>query len=288
LSLNVTVYDKRTTDALLSVPLPGSLGAGIARMENVGVVTNRGIEVSLNARVLDRDDIRYDVAIEASGNRNRLVQLAPNVRALSGFGYSNRPGYPLFGLWWPKLLGYADNNANGSIEPNEAWVSDTAVFLGSTIPSRTITAANQVGLLRDRLRLSALFDYRAGFVSHNVNNLFQCVFVQNCAALHLPGYDLREQAKAIVGVRAFGAYAEPGDFIKLRELSATYALPTDWLRRMRVAATTLTLTARNVATITNFNSWDPENNTSGTDGPNYNFVQLAQPRVYTMRLTFGF
>jgi hypothetical protein len=57
---------------------------------------------------------------------------------------------------------------------------------------------------------------------------------------------------------------------------------------MRVAATTLTLTARNVATITNFNSWDPENNTSGTDGPNYNFVQLAQPRVYTMRLTFGF
>ncbi|MEW5918047.1 MAG: TonB-dependent receptor, partial [Gemmatimonadota bacterium] len=40
LSLSVTYYDKRTSDALVSRALPGSLGAGSARMENVGVVSN--------------------------------------------------------------------------------------------------------------------------------------------------------------------------------------------------------------------------------------------------------
>lgn len=287
-SLSTTFYQKRTTDALLNVPLPGSLGAGTTLLENVGIVVNHGVEVSLNARVLNGDAIRYDAVIEASGNRNRLVRLAPGVPKIAGFGYENRRAYPLFGLWWPKLNGYEDRNGNGTIEPNEVWGSDTAVFLGSTIPTRTVSLANHVALLRDRVRLSALFDYRGGFVSHNVNKLFQCVFVQNCAALHVPGYDLREQARAIVGVRAFGAYAERADFVKLREVSATYVLPPTLLSRARVGSASLTLTARNVATFTGFGSWDPETNTSGIDGPNYNFVQLAQPRVFLLRLNMGF
>jgi TonB-linked SusC/RagA family outer membrane protein len=287
-SVVVTYYDKKTTDALINRPLPGSLGAGAARVENVGVVTNKGIEVSVNARVIDRDDIRYDLGLEASGNKNRLEELAPGIPPLTGFGFQNRPGYPLFGLWWPKLTGFSDANNNGTIEPSEVTVTDTAVFNGSTVPTKTLTASNTIGLFKDRLRLAALVDYRGGYISHNVNNLFQCAFVQNCAALHVKGFDLKEQAKAVAGPRAFAAYAEKADFVKLREISATYTLPTSWLSRVRASSATIVLTARNLATWTDFNSWDPENNTSGSDGPNYNFVQLAQPRVYLVRLNFGF
>jgi hypothetical protein len=287
-SLGVTYYDKYTTDALVNRALPGSLGAGSARVENVGAVSNRGIEASLSARVIERRAFRYDVALEAWANRNRLEELAPGVPRIAGFGYQNRPGYPLFGLWWPKLLGYNDEDANGAIDINEAWGSDTAVFLGSTVPIRTLTATNHVALFDERVRLSAMLDLRAGYVSHNVNNLFQCVFVQNCAALHVPGYDQREQAKAIVGTRAFGAYAEHADFVKLREVSASFAIPQRLLARARAASGTLVFTARNLGTWTRFDSWDPENNTSGSDGPNYNFVQLAQPRVFLVRLNVGF
>jgi hypothetical protein len=167
-------------------------------------------------------------------------------------------------------------------------VTDTAVFNGSTVPTRTFTANNSVGLFADRLRLAALVDFRGGFVSHNVNNLFQCAFVQNCAALHVKDFDLEEQAKAVAGPRAFAAYAEKADFVKLREISATYSLPSSWASRIRASQASIVLTARNLATWTDFNSWDPENVTSGTDGPNYNFVQLAQPRVYLVRVNLGF
>ena len=287
-SVVLTYYDKKTSDALINRPLPGSLGAGGARVENVGVVTNKGTEVSINARVLDRVNLRYDLGLEASWNKNRLEELAPGIPPLTGFGFQNRPGYPLFGLWWPKLTGFKDANSNGTIEPNEVTVTDTAVFNGSTVPTRTLTASNTVGLFKDRVRLSALVDYRGGYVSHNVNNLFQCAFVQNCAALHVKGFNLEEQAKAVAGPRAFAAYAEKADFVKLRELSATYAIPTNWLSRVRASQASLVVTARNLVTWTDFNSWDPENNTSGSDGPNYNFVQLAQPRVYLVRLNLAF
>jgi hypothetical protein len=283
-SLQVTYYDKKTTDALVNRPLPGSLGAGASRIENVGTVTNKGIEVSLNARVVDRDDVRWDVGVEASGNKNRLESRAEGIPPLTGFGFQNRPGYPLFGLWWPRLTSFADANGNNIIEPSEVTVTDTAAFNGSTVPVRTISVNSSIGLFKDRLRMSGLLDYRGGFVSHNVNGMFQCAFRQNCAALHVAGYDLEEQAKAVAGPRAFGAYGEKADFVRLREISVLYALTPNLASMVKASGVSIVLTGRNLALWTDFTSWDPENNTSGTDGPNYNFVQQAQPRVFLLRI----
>ncbi|MCC6773074.1 MAG: SusC/RagA family TonB-linked outer membrane protein [Gemmatimonadaceae bacterium] len=287
-SLQVTYYDKKTTDALVNRPLPGSLGAGASRIENVGTVTNKGIEVSLNARVVDRDDVRWDVGVEASGNKNRLESLAEGIPPLTGFGFQNRPGYPLFGLWWPRLTSFADANGNNIIEPSEVTVTDTAAFNGSTVPVRTISVNSSIGLFKDRLRMSGLLDYRGGFVSHNVNGMFQCAFRQNCAALHVAGYDLEEQAKAVAGPRAFGAYGEKADFVRLREISVLYALTPNLASMVKASGVSIVLTGRNLALWTDFTSWDPENNTSGTDGPNYNFVQQAQPRVFLLRINLTY
>ena len=78
-SLQVTYYAKKTTDALVNRPLPGSLGAGASRTENIGVVTNKGIEISANTRVWDSEALRWDLGIEASENKNKLVSLAPGI-----------------------------------------------------------------------------------------------------------------------------------------------------------------------------------------------------------------
>ncbi|MBC7897874.1 MAG: SusC/RagA family TonB-linked outer membrane protein [Cytophagaceae bacterium] len=288
LSVQVTYYSKETTDALVNRPLPGSLGAGASRIENVGVVTNKGFEISANTRVWDSDNIRWDLGVEASSNRNKLVSLAEGIPPLTGFGFQNRPGFPLFGLWWPRLTGFSDANANGTIEPSEITVTDTAVFNGPTVPVHTITVTNSFGLLRDRLRISGMLDYRGGFVSHNVNGLFQCAFRQNCAALHVKNYDLEEQAKAVAGPRAFGAYGEDATFLRFRELSVQVTLPRSVQRLLRTSNGTAQVTGRNLAIWTDFTSWDPENNTSGTDGPNYNFVQQAQPRQFMVRLNLTY
>jgi TonB-linked SusC/RagA family outer membrane protein len=287
-SLQVTYYNKETTDALVNRPLPGSLGAGASRIENIGVVTNKGIEISTNARMWDSDNLRWDLGVEYAQNKNKLVSLAPGIPPLTGFGFQNRPGFPLFGLWWPRLKSYKDANNNQQIEPSEVVVTDTAVFNGYTVPVNTIGINNSFGLLKDRLRISGLLDIRTGFVSHNVNNLFQCAFVQNCAALHVKGFDLEEQAKAVAGPRAFGAYGEKADFMRLREASISYTLTPRMASLLKANGATVTLTGRNLWLQSDFNSWDPENATAGQDGPNYNFVQQAQPRQFLVRFNLNY
>ena len=51
----------------------------------------------------------------------------------------------------------------------------------------------------------------------------------------------------------------------------------------------ITLTGRNLLLKKfGFTSWDPENNTQSVDGPNYNFVQQAQPLIGILRVNLGF
>ena len=74
-NVQVTYYNKRTTDALIQRVLPGSLGATVSRIENVGVVTNTGVEVSFNGRLIDLSNAAFDLNVEVSRNKNKLVDL---------------------------------------------------------------------------------------------------------------------------------------------------------------------------------------------------------------------
>jgi TonB-dependent SusC/RagA subfamily outer membrane receptor len=286
--LGITLYDKTTKDALVNRNIPPSLGTTAARIENIGTVNNKGIELSLNARVLDRPSMAWDVQVEAAGNKNRLKSLGPGVPPLVGFGYKNIPNYPLFGIWWPEFKSFADANSDGFIDPTEVVVSDTLEFLGSSVPTRTVTLSNVFSVLNNRLRLAFLTEYKSGFVSLDVNNLFSCAFQRNCRALHDPAASLEDQAAAIAGPRAFGAYADDGTFVRLREASVAYDLSPRVARYIRARSATAVLTARNVFLWTGFSSWDPENVTQSTDASNYNFGQQAQPRIFILRFNLGF
>jgi len=288
--IQFTYYNKSTTDALVNRELPGSLGATQTRVENLGEVMNQGIEVSLDARILEREDLSWSVAITGAKNSNELIELGEGVTPLQGFGYKQAVGFPLYGLWWPRLESWEDANGDGIIVPSEVVVSDTAVFNGSTIPTQNLQLGTSLSLWSGRVEIGGLLDYQGGYVSHNVNTLFQCAFVQNCRDLNDPSAPLEAQAKAVAGSRAFGAYAEDASFLKVREAHIRLNTPAEWAQRIGARSASVILTGRNLYTYTNFTSWDPEVNTSGasTDGPNYNFVQAGQLRAFMLRVNLGY
>jgi hypothetical protein len=268
---------------------PYSLGGVASRLENVGTVSNKGIEVSVFARLLETRNVTWDLNLEASGNKNRLLDLAPGVPPIVGFGFKNIPGYPMFGLWWQALTGWSDADGNGAIDPSEVQVTDTLAFHGSTIPTRTLAANTSVSLFENKFRIGGQLDYRGGFVTHNINDLFQCAFQGNCRQLHEPGATLEEQAKAVAGPRAFGAYAENGEFIRLREATITYNAPAKLAGFFGARSMNVSLTGRNLALWTfGFTSWDPENVTGSQDASNYNFVQQRAPLTGLFRINLGF
>src|SRR6202047_997954 len=60
-------------------------------------------------------------------------------------------------------------------------------------------------------------------------------------------------------------FDEPGWFIKMRELSLTLFAPDGWARAMRASRVSLTLSGRNLWTITDYSGVDPEVNAFGQD-----------------------
>jgi hypothetical protein len=155
------------------------------------------------------------------------------------------------------------------------------------VPTHSFSFSPTLTLFK-RLTLSGLLDRRGGFSNLNANDWFQCVPTQNCRAINDPSAPLVDQAMAIAGGNGIGTYLENASFWKLRELSASYNIPERYVARLRATSAIVRLTARNIATWSKFKSWDPEIATQGDDAAVYNFVQLAPPRIYTVRLNLGF
>lgn len=289
-TIQLTYYDKLTEDAIVRRDIAPSQTAGASIFDNVGTVSNKGLEVSLNARLLDLNVVRYDAQVEASWNKNKLVKLAPGIEPFGGFGYQNAPGRPLFANYWPKIKSFSDKNNDGVIIPSEVETTAGSVYGGPSVPTRTISLNNTVALLKDKLRINGLLDFRGGNIMHQISDGFACALgPNNCADTHVKGTPLDRQARAVIAGAALGAYWEKGDFLRLRELSATYELPARWATLAKARNASVVLSGRNLYMWTKeFTGADPESQTQGTDATPYSFVQLAQPRYFNFRVNLAY
>ena len=308
LSLELTYYSKSTRDALIQRQLAPSTGAQ-TQFENLGEVTNKGFEGTLNATVLDTRNVKWNVTFNGSVNSNRLVTLGVGVDTIFfGLGAvdgnsSQRfvEGQPTGGYWQRPLLSWADKNDDGIISPLgcgptsaddtadcEVSLGDNSVYLGNPLPERELTLNTTFTLFR-YVRVGGVIDHRGGYQLYNATEQFRCVTFLTCQA----GYDkrvpLERQAARMASVLGTDAgYIEDADFVKLREVSVTLLAPNDWARRVRASNLSLTLAGRNLATWTDYTGFDPELNFNGTS--NYSTADfLTQPpvRYFTARLTLN-
>ena len=231
----LTYYNKTSRDALISRILPPSIGTGAtARLENLGEVRNSGFEALINAQIIRRKAFAWDVSLNGSTNDNELVSLG-NVPPIAGSTQQEREGYPLYGWWSRRLLGYEDKDGNGIIsynaDPNlsEIMVSDTAEFHGYPLPKREFALTNGIELFNRSLRLSAMIDYKGGHLVYNNSERIRCASRFNCEGLINPNASLFEQARTVMvrehPSRSVAGFFEKGDFVRFRELSLAWTAP---------------------------------------------------------------
>ena len=81
---------------------------------------------------------------------------------------------------------------------------------------------------------------------------------------------------------------EKADFIRFREVSLTADVPDRWASAaLRAQGVSVTLSARNLGTITDYTGIDPESTYGQADVPN-DFLTLPPPTYFTFRMNIRY
>jgi len=302
-TIDLTYYRKRTKDALIDAIVPPSAGAAANVRRNLGSTQNKGWELLLTSRFLDRSWLGLDLTVNGAYNTNEVVSLGGTPAQVIGNFRRVEEGYPLFSFWSQKITGYQDKNGDGIIvyntDPalNEVFVDAATTFVGYAQPTKTVAVIPAAELFQRRLRLTAMFDFRGGHYIWNDTERIRCGSRANCLGVSKVGAPLFEQARAIAlrdhPSHTLAGYLEKGDFLMLREITASYTVPERFTRMVRgVRSANVNFAARNLAWWANdqYTGIHPDiDRVAGADDdiPDQ-FQTLGPPTTFVFRINLGF
>lgn len=298
-NLDVTYYSKITKDALISAIIAPSVGSVTAQLRNLGAVKNAGLEASVSMQLLQGRMLGWDINLSGSKNANKVVSLGDTPPQI---GTTSRTvaGYPIAGLWAIPIKGYQDKNGDGLLTyfadaaKNEVFTGDTAEYRGYATPPNQLTLTNGFDVFNHKLRITSLFDYRGGNKWYNNTERIRCTR-PNCSGRMNQKAELVDQATNIAAneapARTLDGYFQDGSFVRLREISAQFILPTEWASKLaRAKSLSMVLSGRNLKLWTKYRGTDPEsgfNTTSGTEAPQ-EFQTIGPPSYFILRFNLGY
>ncbi len=119
INLTGTYYYSKTNDAILTVPLAYSSGFA-AKLFNAGVITNKGVELTLSTTPVRVKDFSWDLTFNWSTNKNLVEKLAPGVDKILIAGFTNGEVDAFAGKPYGQIFGntYVRANPGNAKDPN--------------------------------------------------------------------------------------------------------------------------------------------------------------------------
>ncbi|MBK5261938.1 MAG: TonB-dependent receptor [Peptostreptococcaceae bacterium] len=282
-------YVKKTSDLLYvyQVPTPPYLYSRI--LANVGDLTNKGVEVSFNANILNTRDFTWDVNLTLAHNKQEIDKLSNQVyqtdRVYSGelqgvLGMSNRfsqiisEGYPIGTFYGPRCEGLDENGK--FILANEGKEE----VLGNAQPKLTSGLAFNFSYRDFDLNFSGY-----GMFGQKVLNVAGMSMGYNN---HMPDYNaIRSFVESGITGENMPVYSsfwlEDASFFRLQSATLGYTLPENLLKKTGINKIRFYVTGENLFVLTKYSGLDPEVGISSISEPG-----LDKGQIYPMPRTFSF
>jgi len=268
-SVGFTYFAQRTRDVIVPLISPPSTGFPGPQPFNLGAISNRGTETSVDARLLQGRALGWSLGLTFSTNHSLVESLggAPSITLASiGAGTGNQfflEGYPI-AAWFARRVVSADRDANGRPVnilcdggPQKAPVAcsnnattNPLVYLGPPNPTWEGALRTTITVSRN-LRLYGLVDFRGGNIVNNGDLAFGSINTpRNSRAINDSSDVLLLAIDSLTraGVtNILGQGIMKGGFAKLREVSVAYSFPHSWAARFGAEGTSVTIAARNLA-----------------------------------------
>jgi hypothetical protein len=300
----LTYYNKTTTDDILNATVSVASGYG-SKVVNIGEISNKGIELLLTGTPIRNDDFTWDVSFNLGHNKNLVKSLLDPekedeflnveqsrhlhafVRHYEGMPYSQVSGY--------KYL----RNASGTIQLDDSGLPLRDDEAG-IVPFGTGYAPYNGGLQNSfrykNFDLAFSIDYRFGGYMHSGTNARAYMYGlhKNTLAGRETGIgtvsaeNVQEYYRRI-GDKITEEFIYKSDFIKLREVSIGYSLPSKISEKLSVASLSLSLVGRNLLTLyKDVPNVDPESGYHVGNGQGLEFFPVPRIRSLGLNLNVKF
>lgn len=275
---SVEYYQKNTDDLIFEIDVPVPPNLFPSSFINVGKVENKGVEAMLRYDVIRTPTSSWNTGFTFSTVDVFLARFETDVpRFIANVGSPGqnatqqvriRQGEPLGQLWGPRFAGIDEDgtwkffNADGErVTSGEIAREDEAV-IGNAIPDFELGWTNSMMFRNWDASL-----FLRGVFGHDLVNHAR-VFYENPS--NITTYNVLTSAKDLANLQSAPAYSsfhvEDATFVRLENLSIGYTVPfseTSQINRLR-----LSVSARNLFTITGYDGIDPEVRWVDSEGNN--------------------
>ncbi|MFT4023695.1 MAG: TonB-dependent receptor [Flavihumibacter sp.] len=292
-------YRKKTSDLLNAVQLPRTTGFTNS-LRNVGKIANNGFEFDINARAIDNKELKWDIGLNMSFNRSKVLALYGGQDILAGqlqmilftdFANTYREGEPLGVIYGYKEDGYDEK---GLVK----YVSTTdKVKIGDPNP-KAIFGFNS------NLRFKDFYFsmFWGGSLGNDIVNMSKVAFTVETGGGINKLRELKDNHWTPTNTNAkypiysssnkllfSDRYVEDGSFIRMRNIEIGYDVPTtQWKNfpELRVF-----VSGQNLLTFSKYSWVDPDVNSRGganslDQGIDYSTYPSAKSVTAGVRLGF--
>lgn len=322
ISFTVDIYKKKTTDLLMSVPLPTESGYASV-LQNVGSMENKGIELNLQTVNVKSASFKWSTNLNLSMNRNKILDLGGATQMFAGWvggGNSNlnggnivrlAPGKPVgafYGVIWDGIWksdqeiatvgtmksskpGYArfkDFDKSGTFDANDC------TYIGDPNPDFTFGFNNDFSYKQWSLGI-----YSYGEVGQDILCMGKRLLA-NYNSLYAPIRKDRwsptnPNGTAVGAGAGYPAMANTnmiydGSYIRIKAIVLNYSLPIKKLNINWLSSARISVAAENPFTITKYPFYDPEVNSFGTSNAVKGVDRFSYPasRAFRVGLSVSF
>lgn len=303
---SVDLYTKETNNPLLEVlvPVPALYSKAWSNLPDTKI-TSKGIEFSVNYKILDQDNFSWDFGANFGFNDSRIKGLTQDgyptgiaTGVLSGPGLGGTAqghfdGQELYQFYLLQFEGFDENGISKYTDLNhDGQINDKdKAYSGSANPNFTLG-------LNTSLRYKSWDFVANGYGSYGreiYDNTENAIF--NARALtfgnNVPKYVLNNGESTTGNNNAPSTrYLQSGDFFRLANVTMGYTFQGDaggfpqWIKSMRIY-----FTASNVFVITPYKGFDPEVNSNksvnGIPSSGIDYASYPKARAFSLGLNFN-
>lgn len=315
--LDVSYFQTQNKDQILALPIPQTTGFG-TRVTNVGQVDNEGIEISLDAKVLEINDFTWNSTVNFSQVESTVTELAEGVeRVLLTSAFNSIQVLAVPGLEFQlNGIDYLRDTVSGRpiINPTTGrrQSGETKNF-GSVLPDFTMGFVNNfsykgisVGVTIDWrdggvIKSSTVESLQTGGLGEETLQNREGTFIDREGVLEVldgttgevtgfkendvPLHNAQDFWTALNNGSVATPYIFESSYVKLREIAISYALPSKFFENSFIRSLQVGVEGRNLALLySKVPHIDPEASLFGSGSAGFGVERANSPSTRS----FGF